>query len=53
VLPDQCKFVIFAGKRSFRMTYNIVSEFSGNRGGRGKKLPRGFQGVSRIAVEEG
>jgi topoisomerase-4 subunit A len=53
VLPDQCKFVIFAGKRSFRMTYNIVSEFSGNRGGRGKKLPRGFQGVSGIAIEEG
>jgi len=45
------KLVVYAGKRSFTMSFNIVREFLGERGKRGKKLPRGFQRVSELVLE--
>ncbi|MBT8339556.1 MAG: DNA topoisomerase IV subunit A, partial [Desulfatitalea sp.] len=45
------KLVIQAGKRSFTLTAGNVKEFTGARGRRGKKLPRGFQRVTAAVIE--
>jgi topoisomerase-4 subunit A len=42
---------IFAGKRHFKLTFNNMMDFSGERGRRGRKLPRGFQKVDRLELE--
>jgi topoisomerase IV subunit A len=51
LISSRDKLVIQAGKRSFTMSFNVVREFLGERGKRGKKLPRGFQRVSELVVE--
>lgn len=40
--------VIHAGKRFFKLSYGNLTQYMGERGRRGKKLPRGFQKVDRI-----
>jgi topoisomerase IV subunit A len=52
LLASGQKLVVHAGKRSFTMTFNTVREFLGERGKRGKKLPRGFQRVSELETGE-
>ncbi|RJQ80073.1 MAG: DNA topoisomerase IV subunit A [Desulfobacteraceae bacterium] len=51
LVSSRQKLIVNAGKRSFSMTFNMVGEFSGERGKRGKKLPRGFQRVSGLVIE--
>jgi hypothetical protein len=41
----------FAGKRFFKLTYGNLTQYVGERGRRGKKLPRGFQNVDRLESE--
>ncbi len=50
-VPQGNNLIIFAGKRHFKLTFNNLLEFSGERGRRGKKLPRGFQNVDRAELE--
>ena len=42
--------LIQAGKRQFTLTSGNLAEFTGERGQRGKKLPRGFQKVDALKV---
>ncbi len=48
--PQGC-LVIHSGKRSFRLTPEIVKSYMGERGRRGRKLPRGFRTVDRVERE--
>jgi topoisomerase IV subunit A len=55
VIPEGASIKIHAGKQSVRFTPGIIAAFIGERGRRGKKLPRGFRKADRIeilAVEE-
>ena len=52
LLQEEDKLVISAGKRSFTLTFTTLQEYMGNRGNRGKKLPRGFQKVTDVMVEQ-
>ena len=48
IVPEEGTLTIFAGKRFFRLTYGNLAQYVGERGRRGKKLPRGFQNVDRL-----
>ncbi len=43
--------MIQSGKRSYKLTPDILQTYLGERGRRGKKLPRGFRSVDRVALE--
>ena len=43
--------VIKSGKRNFKLTPEVMKDYCGERGKRGKKLPRGFRTVDQITVE--
>ena len=43
--------MIESGKRTFKLTPEKLQEYQGERGRRGKKLPRGFRTVDRIDRE--
>ena len=49
--PGDATLVIHAGKRHFKITPNNLSDFMGERGRRGRKLPRGFRNVDSVAYE--
>ena len=51
LVPEGGTLTIHAGKRHFRLTPGNLSEFMGERGRRGKKLPRGLRNVDAAAVE--
>jgi topoisomerase-4 subunit A len=42
---------LHAGKKHKKMNFSEVSEFFGERGRRGKKLPRGYQKVSAMEIQ--
>jgi topoisomerase-4 subunit A len=44
--------MIHSGKRYLRMTMDDMEHYRGERGRRGNKLPRGFQKVDRVEVQE-
>ena len=50
-IQDGEKLTVYAGKKHKTMKADEVDEFAGERGRRGKKLPRGYQKVDRIRVE--
>ena len=50
-IQDGEKLTVFAGKKYKTMKAVEVDEFEGERGRRGRKLPRGYQKVDRIRVE--
>ena len=50
-IQDGEKLTVFAGKKHKTMKAVEVDEFEGERGRRGRKLPRGYQKVERIRVE--
>jgi topoisomerase-4 subunit A len=45
LVPKSASLTVFAGKRHFKLTPGNLAQFVGERGRRGKKLPRGFQRV--------
>ncbi|MFO7713505.1 DNA topoisomerase IV subunit A [Desulfosarcina sp.] len=51
LVPEAGTLVIFAGKRFFKLSGGNLAQYVGERGRRGKKLPRGFQNVDRLESE--
>ena len=51
-IQDGEKLTVYAGKKHKTMRAVEVDEFAGERGRRGRKLPRGYQKVDRIRVEK-
>ncbi len=52
LVPENGTLIVHAGKRHFKLTPGNLTEFLGERGRRGKKLPRGLRNVDAVAVEE-
>ncbi|MFZ1492933.1 MAG: DNA topoisomerase IV subunit A, partial [Candidatus Competibacter denitrificans] len=50
--PPGKGFVLTAGKRELKLRQTDLETYSGDRGRRGKPLPRGFQRVERVSVAE-
>jgi topoisomerase-4 subunit A len=48
IVPEEGTLTIIAGKRFFKLTHGNLAQYMGERGRRGKKLPRGFQNVDRL-----
>jgi topoisomerase IV subunit A len=51
LVPENGTLTIHAGKRYFRLTPGNLAEFMGERGRRGRKLPRGLRNVDAVVVE--
>jgi topoisomerase-4 subunit A len=51
LVPAEGTLTIFSGKRFFKLTCGNLTQYMGERGRRGKKLPRGFQNVDRLESE--
>ena len=49
-IPGGNTIKIHAGKRYIRLTPSNISDFVGERGRRGRKLPRGFRNADRIEI---
>ncbi|OQY04927.1 MAG: DNA topoisomerase IV subunit A [Desulfobacteraceae bacterium 4572_123] len=52
IVPHECDLIVHAGKRYLNLKPGNQVDFTGERGRRGKLLPRGFQKVDRIEVVE-
>ncbi len=52
VVPLNAKLRINSGKRHTTIKFAELDHYAGARGQRGKKLPRGFQTVDSVTVEE-
>jgi topoisomerase-4 subunit A len=50
VIPEGATMKIHAGKQSVRFTPGNISDFIGERGRRGKKLPRGYRNADRVEI---
>ena len=50
MIPQGATMKIHAGKQSVRFTPGNISDFIGERGRRGKKLPRGYRNADRIEI---
>jgi topoisomerase IV subunit A len=51
LVPTDGTMIIHAGKRYFKLTPHNMSDFIGERGRRGRKLPRGFRNVDGVEIE--
>ncbi len=51
LVPGEGTLVIHAGKRFFKLTTGNLVQYVGERGRRGKKLPRGFQKVDWLETQ--
>ncbi len=51
LLPDLTALTVHAGKRHFTLTPGNLTDFIGDRGKRGRKLPRGFRNVDALVAE--
>ncbi|RAR62183.1 MULTISPECIES: DNA topoisomerase IV subunit A [Halomonadaceae] len=52
MLPEGAALVVHAGKRKLTLKPSDLDYYTGERGRRGSKLPRGFQKVDRLAIED-
>jgi topoisomerase-4 subunit A len=50
IIPEGSAIKIHAGKQSVRLTPAHLSPYVGERGRRGKKLPRGYRKADRIEI---
>ena len=50
--PSKQELLVHAGKRYLRLKCGDLDHYRGERGLRGKKLPRGFQQVGHLSVDE-
>lgn len=50
IVPENSNLVVRAGQRSFTLKNDDLIHFSGERGRRGNKLPRGFQRVDKLEI---
>ncbi|MBD8492845.1 DNA topoisomerase IV subunit A [Pseudomonas syringae] len=53
VIPQGATLVLQAGKRTLSLKADDLEHYKGERGRRGNKLPRGFQRVDALWVENG
>ena len=51
LVPAEGSLTIFSGRRFFKLSAGNLAQYAGERGRRGKKLPRGFQNVERLESE--
>ncbi len=51
-VPENGKLTIHSGKRHMTLKQADLEHFVGERGRRGSKLPRGFQRVEKVSVDE-
>ncbi len=51
-LPIGSNLIIHAGKRNLTLKPGTIAEYVGERGRRGRKLPRGFQNVDKVEIVE-
>ncbi len=52
VVSTEESILVYSGKRYLKLKPSDLAHYRGERGRRGNKLPRGFQKVDRLAVEE-
>ncbi len=52
VIPEQRSLTLHAGKRHLTLKPNDLEHYSGERGKRGHKLPRGLQKVSEVELAD-
>jgi topoisomerase-4 subunit A len=50
-VPAEAKLIIHAGKQHKTLFGAELDEYKGERGRRGKMLPKGYQNVSRLDIE--
>lgn len=50
-VPEKGKLTAYSGKRYIVLKRSDLDQYEGERGRRGKKLPRGFQKVDAVSVE--
>jgi topoisomerase-4 subunit A len=51
LIPSGGTLVVHAGKRYFKLDPKTLNDFRGERGRRGRKLPRGLRNVDSVLVE--
>ncbi len=51
LIPSGGTLVVHAGKRYFKLDPKTLNDFRGERGRRGRKLPRGLRNVDAVLVE--
>jgi topoisomerase-4 subunit A len=52
VMAEKEEILVWAGQRYLRMSAKDIEHFRGDRAHRGRKLPRGFQRVTKIELAE-
>jgi len=52
VISEKASLQVHAGKRHIKLKFSELEHYRGERGRRGNKLPRGFQKVDSISIEE-
>ncbi|MEE4145677.1 MAG: DNA topoisomerase IV subunit A [Halieaceae bacterium] len=52
VISEQNSLLVYAGKRHIKLKFSELEHYRGERGRRGNKLPRGFQKVDAIRIED-
>jgi topoisomerase-4 subunit A len=52
VITGRNSLLVYAGKRHIKLKFSELEHYRGERGRRGNKLPRGFQKVDAIRIEE-
>ena len=52
VISERNSLLVYAGKRHIKLKFSELEHYRGERGRRGNKLPRGFQKVDAIRIEE-
>ncbi len=51
VIPEGGRFLVWSGKRYLRIKWGDLEHYQGERAKRGLKLPRGFQKVDKLELE--
>ncbi len=52
IVPAKATLVVYSGQRHLNLKAKDLIAYEGERGRRGNKLPRGFQRVERVEVQE-
>ena len=52
VITERNSLLVYAGKRHIKLKFSELEHYRGERGRRGNKLPRGFQKVDALRIEE-
>ncbi|MGB0496133.1 MAG: DNA topoisomerase IV subunit A, partial [Kangiellaceae bacterium] len=52
VVSTEQSILVYSGKRYLRLKSSDLAHYRGERGRRGNKLPRGFQKVDKLEIEE-